>query len=77
VAACQRSAYGFVKSPAVTPTLALNTQTHTLRGDINTKHRHTHTRYVTTLALNTQTHTLGGDINIKHRDTQTHVMWGH
>jgi len=34
-------------------TLALNTQTHTLRGDISTKH----------------TDTLLGDIITKHRDT--------
>jgi len=54
-------------------TLALNTQTHTLRDDISTKHRHT--RYMATLALNTQTHTLRDDISTKHGDT--HVTWRH
>jgi len=71
VAACRRSAYGFVKSAAVPPTLALSTETRY----VATLALSTQTHYVATLALNTGTHTLRGDNSAKHTDT--HVTWRH
>jgi hypothetical protein len=66
VAACHRSAYGSVKSAAVPQTLSLSTQTHTLRGDINTKHRDTLRGDISTKHRDT----LRGDISTKHTDTR-------